>query len=243
MSSYKLICPPDNWRHPLSLDVADLPQWREAARRLGLVLTVDEAAGKAYLGRGDRLQPAEPPPPLPPGDVLDVPYYSQRDSQTGQAGRMCFSSTCAMLTKFLKPGALSDSPNADDEYLGRVQQYGDTTEASAQLAALRHFGIEAEFRQNLSWADVDAQLRAGIPVPIGWLIWGSVSAPSGGGHWSLIVGKAGNSYRVHDPYGECDLVGGGYLHPDGKSRLYSRTNLGPRWQVEGPGTGWGLIVA
>lgn len=155
----------------------------------------------------------------------------------------------AMALKFLKPGALSNSPNADDEYLARLRTFpGDTTSHLTQLQTLKHFGIDATYRQDMNWADVDEQLKAGKPVGIGWLIWGDVSYPTGGGHWSLIVGKVGDVYIVHDPYGEADLVGGGYVDTYGKAMRYSKDNLGRRWmagRVPGryeytPGTGWGM---
>jgi len=46
-------------------------------------------------------------------------YYPQTDSATGHGDRMCFSSTCAMAIKYLKPDALKGS-NADDDYLRTV---------------------------------------------------------------------------------------------------------------------------
>jgi len=35
-----------------------------------------------------------------------------------------------------------------------------------------------------------------------------------------------------------DLVSGGYVSTDGKYRLYSKKNLGPRFLVEGSKSGW-----
>lgn len=184
-----------------------------------------------------------------PDTILNAPYYSQRDSATGHAMRMCFSSCCAMLLNFLKPGILKGS-NGDDQYLQQVFAYGDTTNSAAQIQALRHFGLTADFRTNLTWADIDAQLAKGKPVPIGILHHGPVSAPTGGGHWILIVGKKpGNTatvnddvYIVNDPYGELDLVNGGYPGPTNGNHLsYSRKNLDPRWRVNGTG-GWGVIA-
>jgi hypothetical protein len=57
-----------------------------------------------------------------------------------------------------------------------------------------------------------------------------------------VIGKAKNGYLVHDPYGELDLKNGGYLHSDGRARLYSKERLGRRWMVDGPSTGWGIWV-
>lgn len=175
--------------------------------------------------------------------TLKVPYYSQRDSQTGHAMRMCFSSSCAMLLSTLKPGAITGA-NADDQYLKTVLRFGDTTIADAQVKALTQYGVKAQFRQNLTWADIDAQLTKGIPVPIGILHHGPVSAPSGGGHWLIIIGKSsdGQGYIVHDPFGDLDLINGQYVSSNGKSLTYSKKNLGPRWMVKGT-PGWGIIAS
>lgn len=174
--------------------------------------------------------------------ALNVPYYYQFDSRTDQGPRMCFSASCAMLLKFLKPGALSNSPNADDEYLGRVRTFGDTTDASAQVAALKHFGIEAHFSQQLGWAQLDEQLAKGRPIPIGILHKGPVTGPRGGGHWIIVIGRHRDGYLVHDPAGELDLVAGRYVRGDGRALLYSKANLGPRWLVEGGNSGWGIVA-
>lgn len=167
--------------------------------------------------------------------VLDVPYFSQRDNAVSPE-RTCFSSSCAMLLKYLKPNSIS----GDDEYIQTVFEYGDTTDASTQLNALAHYGVEAEFRQNGGLTDIDSQLVAGIPVPIGILHHGSSSYPTGGGHWILITGRNedNTAYIVNDPNGDLDLVNGGYVSSNGKHLVYSKKNLSPRWLVEGPGTGW-----
>lgn len=181
---------------------------------------------------------AKPPAPSNP---LKVPYYSQRDSATQHALRMCFSSSCAMLLETLKPGTLA-GPNGDDSYLGRVFKYGDTTDNQAQLKALASYGIKATFTSRASWQTIEKQIKAGIPVPFGWLHKGPVSRPAGGGHWSLAIGFTKDAIIVNDPFGEADLVGGGYINSKGAGLSYSRKNLGPRWMVEGPGSGWAIIA-
>jgi hypothetical protein len=121
-----------------------------------------------------------------------------------------------------------------------VYKYGDTTEPSAQVTALEQHGLNVEFRQDGGWSDIDSQLAKGFPIPIGVLHHGPVSKPSGGGHWLTIIGRNedNTAYVVNDPYGEMDLVNGGYQNSNGSHLLYSKKNLGPRWLVEGPGTGW-----
>jgi hypothetical protein len=173
---------------------------------------------------------------------LQVRYFSQRDSATEHALRMCFSSSCAMLLETLKPGTLT-GPNGDDAYLGRVLRYGDTTEATSQIKALQSYGIEAHFVRNAGWGTLKAQIDKGIPVPIGMLHKGPVSAPQGGGHWVCAIGYSDDALVVHDPFGEIDLVGGAYLNNWGARLRYSKKNLGPRWMVEGPGTGWAIIAS
>ena len=48
-----------------------------------------------------------------------------------------------MAAAFLKPGCLKVQGQLDDQYLALVQRYGDTTDASAQVAALQSLGLQA----------------------------------------------------------------------------------------------------
>lgn len=173
---------------------------------------------------------------------LPVPFFSQLDSNTSQGYRMCFSSTCAMALDFLCPGLLQTSQK-DDYYLKRVEQYGDTTDPYAQINALDSFGQSAEFRKDLDVAHIKTQLLRGYPVPIGVLHKGPVSAPTGGGHWILVVGMDDKNFLVNDPFGEMNLVNGGYVqHANGDHLKYSHKNLLPRWTVEGSCSGWGILI-
>jgi hypothetical protein len=172
---------------------------------------------------------------------LQVRYFSQRDSSTEHALRMCFSSSCAMLLEALKPGTLA-GPNGDDAYLGRVLRYGDTTEATSQIKALQSYGVEAHMVRNATWKTIEGQIDKGIPVPIGILHKGPVGAPTGGGHWICAIGYTDDAIIVHDPFGDLDLLTGRYVNNWGARLRYSRKNLGPRWMVEGPGSGWTIIA-
>lgn len=180
------------------------------------------------------------------GKTLKVKYFPQRDSATTHAKRMCFSSSCAMMADYLKPNAIQVAEQEDDYYMKNyVFKHGDTTNPNAQVAALRDMGITAQFRKNLSQADIESQINKGIPVPIGILHHGHVSAPRGGGHWICVIGwdKKTGQYIVHDPYGELDLINGGYYgNTNGANQRYSYANLNKRWMVEGNGTGWGIIA-
>jgi GH24 family phage-related lysozyme (muramidase) len=179
--------------------------------------------------------------PVLDGEIkLVVPYFSQRDNKQDPY-RTCFSSSCAMLLATLDPDAIE----GDDEYISEVYKIGDSTEASAQIGALKHFGMDAKFVQNADWSTIESQLKKGIPVPMGILHKGTVANPTGGGHWVTCVGITADKSKlwVHDPFGELDLISGGYVSVDGKYRLYSKKNLGPRWMVEGSKSGWAVIAS
>jgi len=177
----------------------------------------------------------------PCGNPLSVPWFCQLDSSTYQARRMCFSSSCAMLLAFLRPGVLSGA-NGDDQYLQRVLRYGDTTDAAAQLQALASYGIEAEFTQKASFKTIEAQIAAGMPIPCGYLHRGPVEQPGGGGHWLIVVGHTPTHLIVHDPFGEADLVSGTTIGGTARFCHYSRRNFARRWMVEGEGSGWAVLA-
>jgi len=172
--------------------------------------------------------------------ILNVPqYYLQLDSRTSHSDRMCFSSSMAMGVKYLWPQALLGS-NADDDYLRTVLKYGDTTNPAAQVRAAADYNVRAVFHRNGSLQSLRDRLKAGLPVPVGFLHQGPASAPRGGGHWVLVIGLTDTHVVVHDPYGELDNVNGGYPRRGigGRAVRYSLKNWLPRWEVEGKGTGW-----
>jgi hypothetical protein len=177
--------------------------------------------------------------------TLPVPYFSQCDSATWQGHRMCSSSTCAMAAAYLKQGCLAGGGQPDDRYLALVERFGDTTNSQAQVAALQRLAIQETFRTDGRIEQLIAQLHLGFPIPVGWLHHGPAAAPRGGGHWSLVVGwdPATRQVIMHDPYGEADLVAGGYVSTaigSGRVQRYSERNWGRRWMVEGVGSGWWL---
>ncbi len=249
----------------------DLPHQRQAWEALQRSLSTEqlEQFARAYrqapethqnasirVQQSSAAAPVAPPTatPKPPAVEpaqgliqLAVPYFSQNDSATGQGPRMCFSSSCAMAAACLRPGCLGATGQPDDRYLALVQRHGDSTEAPAQLAALASLGIRARFRTDGRLEDLAAQLQRGLPCPVGWLHKGPVSAPSGGGHWSLVIGwdPATRQLLMHDPNGEADLVAGGYVSTaigSGKALRYSERNWGRRWMVEGAGSGWWIEI-
>ncbi len=186
---------------------------------------------------------APPAPELPSADNhmrLAVPYQSQRNNYR-DASRTCFSSSCAMLLMFLKPGVI----NSDDDYIREVFKRGDSTDASVQVATLAHFGLPVTYHQNGTLEGLKAQLRAGKPIPIGILHKGPSSAPSGGGHWITAIGfrddaskPGGGTFICHDPWGELDNASGNYVSTNGAALEYSYKMISQRYTVANPQDGW-----
>jgi len=171
--------------------------------------------------------------------MLDCPYDLQHNNPSGEGWRECFSSSCAMVAKYWLP-------DLDiNEYLLRRPRYGDSTDAGAQISCLRSFGLDARF---VSWGTAEKlkqQIMRGRPAPVGWLHNGHVSSPSGGGHYSVVIGYDDHAMDwIHnDPNGEANLTPGGYANrTGGKGVRYSYKNWNPRWCVEGEGSGWGLDI-
>jgi GH24 family phage-related lysozyme (muramidase) len=222
----------------------ELPRWDKADGKTLPGLARRRAAEVALFAGGQ--QPAKPAAVRP----LAVRYMRQTDSalagehDSSASDEMCFSSTCAMLADFLKPGSFP-GPQGDDQYLQRLRAMGGkTTVPQAHIKLLNSIGIPARFVSNGDWAAIEAQLARGIPVPVGWLHHGPASRPTGGGHWSLVTDLTADAVIMHDPNGEADLVNGGYLpNLNGASQRYSRKNWGPRWLVDGPRSGWMIQVA
>lgn len=172
-------------------------------------------------------------PDKPKEIELKVPYYSQRDN-VQDWWRTCNTSSCAMVAEYLKPGCIKGS---DDYYLlNYVNKYGDTTDHSAQTAALKALGIDSYFSYQLDYDDLDRELEAGRPVVIGVLHKGPITQPSGG-HMIVVIGKYADGYIFNDSWGE----GFDYSGSNGKQVKYPYQSLNARWLMDGANTGWGRI--
>ena len=211
----------------------ELPKW-DKANGAALPGLTRRRAAEVALFTGT----ATPPLPLQQGVLLAVPYEAQNDNASGTGYRECFSSSAAMLARFY--GKIT----SDDAYNKFRAKYGDTTDAKAQVSALKALGLNARFVTNCTAAQLQAELDAGRPVLVGWLHKGPVTAPTGGGHWSVVIGHTPTAFIHNDPNGEANLVAGGYANTTkGKAVAYSRANWLKRWLVEGPNSGWALLVS
>ena len=170
------------------------------------------------------------------GISLPVPYQSQRDNASGTGYRECFSSSCAMVAMYY--GKIAN----DDDYNLVRQKYGDSTDSMAQVRALRSLGLEANFISNATTADLTDALKDGRPIPVGWLHDGPHTAPTGGGHWSVIIGEMADCWLHNDPWGSANLTDGGFVSEVGAGRFYNKSLWNPRWEVEGEGSGWMIDI-
>lgn len=169
--------------------------------------------------------------------LLSVPYFRQLDNESGQGGRECASSSCAMVAAFW------GKVGSDDEYNRIRRRFGDTTSIDAQRKALESLGLEVTFTQRSGWDRVVALLNNGQPVCLPYLHQGPVTRPRGFGHWCVGIGIDSDEVAIHDPMGDPLLVSGGFV-PGGSGRAVrcTRLNFGRRWSPEGPGNGW-LLTA
>ena len=184
---------------------------------------------------GAMTKPAEKAEVLYDGLILPVPYQSQRDNYR-DAGRTCFSSSCAMAAMYLRPGCIAN----DNDYIKKVFAIGDTTEAWVQVKALQQLGLKAAFKQNGNIEDLKQRIDQGFPCPVGILHQGPANAPTGSGHWICVIGYEEEKQRfvVHDPWGEIDNYSGTYISTNGERLRYSYNLFKRRWTVDGPNTGW-----
>ena len=171
-----------------------------------------------------------------------VPYFHQLSLDKGY--RRCFDASAAMVA------ALYGKVNTAEKYGAIREKFGDTTEVSAQLQALRKLGLTAEFRTDGDAAVLEAEIASGRPVLVGWLHHGDLARGEppmcderACGHWSVVVGYTKDHFVLHDPMGTPNMLSGGHdSRAGGKNIEVSRTLFLERWMVEGKESGWLILV-
>jgi len=187
--------------------------------------------------------PVEPPPSNNP--LHPFTFFDQKDN--GPEGwRQCQTSSIAMCLKYIqdhKNYRFSITINDDKDYLAVVESIhgGDTTLQTTHNKALAEIGAPGRFITNASAEVIKAEIDKGYPVAVGYLHHGHVSDPSGSGHYCVIHGYDANSWATQDPYGNPDLINGGWVSSGpgcGKNQRYSFQNFNPRLFVNAPNDGW-----
>lgn len=171
-----------------------------------------------------------------------VPYFHQLDYDKGY--RLCFSVAAAMVAAFY------NVVNDVEMYLEVREEHGDTIFVKSHLKALRSLGLNAEFRTDGDDALIEAEIASGRPVMVGWLHHGDLLRGEppmcdalSCGHWSVIVGFDREHWIMHDPMGTPDMERGGHtVTYGGKNLKVSRQAFKQRWHVEGPKSGWVILV-
>lgn len=168
---------------------------------------------------------------------IRVPFQRQADNRCGEGWHECMTSAVGMAAMY--HGAVA----SDDAYDRVRERYGATESPMAHVCALQSLGLRATYRNDLTRAELVAELAAGRPVPVGWLHHGPYTAATGGGHWSTAIGTTADGLWIHDPEGDPDLIHGGWIrHGGGECLRFSWRHWGPRWQPEGDGHGWALLI-
>ena len=89
-------------------------------------------------------------------------------------------------------------------------------------------GLKANFHTDGTPASLEAEIAAGRPVAVGWLHHGPVSGPSGGGHWSVVIGyTAIQSMALWARKNDMIL----HLHRAGNSTYSRQKNHGMNFRV------------
>jgi len=178
-----------------------------------------------------------------------VPYVHQLDFQY-KGHRRCLDASAAMVA------LLYGKVKTAEEYGEVRKRFGDTTDVLAQVRTLRELGLHAEFRNDADPSLLEAEAASARVTLVGWLHRGNMLRgeppmcdSQSCGHWSVIVGFEGTEstgdaqWVMHDPMGAPDIERGG--HPNrygGKNVRVPRSTFSQRWMVEGPGSGWVILV-
>jgi hypothetical protein len=159
-----------------------------------------------------------------------------------------------MLAERVKPGCLGGHANADYlTYYKLVTKHGDTTNAAAQVAALKELGITARLVTTGDQALITEQVSRWGGLALGYIHRGRLGAldPACSGHWCFCYAADAATQWIHDPYLQPDLIRGGFITgKSGRAVRCTREGFGRRWELirtstgwsYAPGHGWALVV-
>lgn len=193
-----------------------------------------------------KFRSAPPKPATPITSVLEIPggkvlspWFHFGQSDNGPEGwRQCQTSSIAMALRFMNVKGIKD----DLDYLKIVNKYGDTTVQETHHRALAELGVKARFELHMTNEMGMAEIDKGFPFVPGFLHHGPVSKPIGGGHYCAVYGYENKKWIPSDPFGELDLVNGGWLKKGitaGANLRYSFENFGKRWRYyDGTRAAW-----
>jgi ABC-type bacteriocin/lantibiotic exporter with double-glycine peptidase domain len=130
---------------------------------------------------------------LPPG-LVPVPLVSQARPWTCGAA--------ALMAALIYFGAFDEPESRLDTELGATPEEG--THVGSIVAEARHFGLQADWRTNLSFDELDHELVRGSVVIVALQAWASGRVANWwtnweDGHYVVIVGLTGDRVYAMDP--------------------------------------------
>ena len=134
--------------------------------------------------------------------------------------------------------------NTFNDYLEILNKHGINSSKDAQLKTIRELRYTATFGMSYDEDDIKDNLKRGLPVVVSLISQGSISNPKHGPHSVVITGYDYDSWLVQDPFGELNLIDGGFTERNpvvGKNIKYSYEQFNRRLFVAGGATGWGWL--
>ena len=167
--------------------------------------------------------------------LRNFPYlYQNGDDEEHRMSQVC---SIAMCLKYLDVPSI----NGINEYLNVVIKHGKATVRPVHLLAMKELGFSAYFSLSEDSYSIKDEIKKGLPVVASVVSKRHISNPTGGTHFVVITGYDSNSWLVQDPFGELDLIEGGWKKTDsiaGKNVKYSFETFNKRIFVGGGATGW-----
>lgn len=181
---------------------------------------------------------------------LDAPYFNQTDNDIryfGNGNRQCCMTANAIAAEHLlkvhgletlAQRAKKSGFNEPESSYGQIlNEFGDTTDHTANTQALAELGLKSYFSTSLSIDNAIASLKKGIPMPAGLHYKSS-------GHIVCIVGVDTDNdfFFIHDPYGVRAGIADYYEQIGGQSGRYDKYTFETMYKLwASVNDGWGRV--
>ena len=168
--------------------------------------------------------------------LREFPYeYYNEDEIKGWRRSQAFC--MAMVLKYLD----AEGINGVNDYINLLNKRGSNGSRDAHLQSIRTLGYTATFNQSVDPEDIKDNIKRGLPVIASVISKKHISNPKGGAHYVVITGYGYDYWLVQDPFGELDLIDGGWKDRSaeaGKNIKYNYEHFNRRLFVAGGATGW-----
>jgi len=171
--------------------------------------------------------------------LREFPFIAH-DPEDLENSRRSQSFCMAMAMKYLDARGI----NTINDYLNVLNKHGNSSSKDAQLKTIREFGYTATFGMSYDGGDIKNNIKKGLPAVVSLISAGPISSPKGSPHSVVITGYDHDSWLVQDPFGELDLINGGFIERNpvaGKAIKYPFEQFNRRLFAAGGSTGWGWL--